>query len=90
MTAKTVFVRTHSGGNRERNTTISRTMTTVTPRADMLRVIELAIETLQRRKRFHRTSLRVCMTDRANRTTTAARKLRLMTTNTRRVLIFTG
>jgi len=90
MTAKTVFVRTHSGGDRERNPTISRTMTTVTPRATMLRMIELAIKTAQRRERLHRPSLRVCMTDRANWTTTATRKQRLMTTDTRRVLIFTG
>jgi len=88
MTAKTVFVRIHSGGNRERNASISRTMTTVTARATMLRVIELPIKASQRRKRLHRATLRVCMTDRANWTTAATRKQRLMTTDTRRVLIF--
>ena len=89
MTTKTVFVRTHSAGDRERNTPISRAMTTVTSGATMLCVIELAIETSQRRKRFQRSSLSVCMTDRAN-WTTAGRKERLMTTDTRRVLIFSG
>ena len=90
MTAKTVLVRVDSTRNRERNTAISRAMTTVTSGARMLRMIELPIETSQGRKRLHRASLSVCMTDRANRTTTATRKLRLMTTDTRRVLIFSG
>ena len=87
MTAETVFVRVDSAGNRERNTTINRTMTTVTPDAAMLCMIEPGTEAAQRRERFHRAGLRVCMTDRAN-WTTATRKQRLMTTNTRRVLIF--
>jgi hypothetical protein len=90
MTAKTVFVRTDSPRDRKRNTSISRAMTTVTSRGAMFRMIEFHIETAQRRKRFHRSSLRVCMTDRANRTTTAARKLGRMTTNAGRVLIFSG
>ena len=89
MTAKTVFVRIHSAGNRERNPTINRTMTIVTPHAAMFCMIELAIEPLQRREGFHRASLRVCMTDRAD-WTTATRKQRLMTTDTRRVFIFSG
>jgi len=57
MTTKTVLVRADSRGDRERNATISRTMTTVTSHAAMLRVIEFAIETLQRRERFHRARL---------------------------------
>ena len=89
MTAETVLVRIHSAGDCERNPTINRTMTTVTPDAAMLCVIELAIETLQRRERFHRAGLRVCMTDRTD-WTTATRKQRLMTTDTRCVLIFSG
>jgi len=86
MTAETGLVRIHSAGDRERNTSISRAMTTVTSGATMFCVIEFAVETPQRRERFHRTSLSVCMTDRADWTT--AGKERLMTANTRRVLIF--
>jgi hypothetical protein len=89
MTTKAVLVRIHSHRDCERNTSISRTMTTVTSHAAMLRVIELALETSQRRERFHRASLRVGMTDRAD-WTTATCKQRLMATNTRRVLIFSG
>ena len=89
MTAKTVSMRTDSPRDRERNPSIGGTMTTVTSRATMLCVIEFTIETSQRRERFHRSRLGVRMTDRANRTT-ATRKLRLMTTDTRRVLIFSG
>ena len=89
MTAETVFVRVDSAGNRERNTTINRTMTTVTPDAAMLCMIEPGTEAAQRRERFHRAGLRVCMTDRTD-WTTAARKQRLMTTDTRRVFIFSG
>ena len=90
MTAKAAFVRTDSPRDRERNASIGRTMTTVTSSAGMFRVIEPVLETSQRRKRFHRASLSVCMTDRADRTTTATRKERLMTPDTRRVLIFAG
>ena len=90
MTAKTVSMRTDSPRDRERNPSIGGTMTTVTSRAAMLCVIEFTIETSQRRERFHRSRLGVRMTDRANRTTAATRKLRLMTTDTRRVLIFSG
>ena len=89
MTTKTVFVRINSYGNREGNPSISWTMTTVTRHAPVLRVIEPGTKTSQRRERFHRASLSVGMTDRADWTTTATRKERLMTTNTRRVLIFT-
>ena len=89
MTTKTVFVRVDSAGDRERNATISRTMTTVTPDAAMLCMVELVSEAAQRRERFHRASLRVCMTD-CTDWTTAIRKQRLMTTDTRRVLIFSG
>ena len=90
MAPKTVSVRIDSARDRERNTSISRTMTTVTSGATMLGVIEFAVETSQRRERLHRATLSVCMTDRANWTTTATRKEWLMTTNTRCVLIFPG
>jgi hypothetical protein len=90
MTAKTVFVRIDSARDRERHTAISRAMTTVTSGGAMLRMIELHVETAHWWERLHRASLSVCMADRADWTTAATGKLWLVTTNTRRMLIFSG
>ena len=54
----------------------------------VLRMIERQSKTLQRRKRLHCSRLNIRMTDRADRARGATRKLRLMTTSARRVLVF--
>ena len=86
MAAKTGVVSTRACGDRKRNTATSRTMTTTATDPLVLRVIERDSKTSQRRKRLHCPRLNIRMTDRADRTG-ATRKLTLMTTRARRVLV---
>jgi len=74
--------------NREGHATIRWPMTTAAPGAerDMLRVIESATKTAQQRKSLYGSSLRICMTDRAN-WPGATGKLSLMTAGARGVFI---
>jgi hypothetical protein len=90
MTTETRVVRIHSARNRQRDTAPGRSMTTTAlgPGIDVQRMIESAAEASQRRKRFHRFCLSICMADRANGTGVVG-KQRRMTTDTRRMLIFT-
>ena len=62
-------------------------MTSCTRSARVFRVIESDVETLQRRKRFHLSALRVCMTDRAHPTRRICELLRV-TTRARRMRSF--
>ena len=89
MTTKTSVMRVGPTRYREGHSTIRRAMTTAAPRADrdVLRMIEFAIETAQRRKSLYCSGLNILMTDRAN-WTGATGKLRRMTAGARRVLIF--
>ena len=66
VTAKTRDMRIHSRRNREPNTTTIPPVTRGASRTTMLRVIEPCVETAQRWKRFHFSTLRVCMADRAD------------------------
>jgi hypothetical protein len=87
VTAKTCHVRVRPRRDRERNTATTSSMTTTALAARMLRMIELDIETPQRRKGLHLSTLRVCM---ANRTdlTSRIRELLLVTTCARRMIVF--
>ena len=89
MTPETRVVRIQSRWNGQRNTASSRSMTTTAlgSGVDVQRVIEPAAKALQRRKRldFFRSGIR--MADRADRAGVVGKERR-MTTDTRRVLIF--
>ena len=89
MATETSVVRIAAARNRQGHTTIRGAMTTAAPGAvrDMLRMIEFAAKTAQRRKLLHCSGLSICMTDRAN-WAGATGKLRCMTTGAGRVLIF--
>ena len=80
-------MRIHSRRDRERNTTATASMTTPAFRTGMFRMVEPHIETPQRRKRFHLSTLRVCVTDRTD-LTPRIRELLLVAADTRRVRIF--
>ena len=67
VTAKTRDVRIQSRRNREPDTTTIAPVTSGASRTIVLRVIEPRIETAQRWKRFDLSTLRVCVTDGADR-----------------------
>lgn len=67
VTAKTSDMRIQSRGNRQPDTTRIAPVTSSTRCITVLRVIEPCIETPQRWKRFDFSTLRVCVTDRADR-----------------------
>ena len=68
VTAKTRDVSIQSRWNREPNTTTISTMTSGTSRTTVFRVIKRRVETTQRWKRFHLSTLSVRVTDRADLT----------------------
>ena len=90
VTTETSYVRVHSRRNRQRHTTAAAPMTrrTISAGSGVFRVIEPDVETAQRWKRFHFSTLRVRVTDRTD-LARSIRKLLLMTARTRRVRVFT-
>ena len=68
MTAKTRDVGIQTRWNREPDTAAITTMASGTSSASVLGMIELGVETAQRRKSFDLPVLNVRVTDRANRT----------------------
>jgi len=87
VTTETRHVRIDPRRDRERNAAATASMTTAALAARMFRMIELDIETPQRRKRFHLSALRVSMTDRTD-LASRIRELLLVTARTRRMIIF--
>jgi len=67
VTTETSHMRIQPRGNREPNTATIPPVTSGTSRATVLRVIEARIKAAQRWKRFDLSTLRVCVTDRADR-----------------------
>ena len=86
VTAKTRRVRVQPRGNRQRDPAAAASMTRRASRAGMFRMIEPDVETLQRWKRFHLSTLRVRVADGTD-LTCLIRELLLMTTRAGRVRI---
>lgn len=89
VTCKTSDMSIHSRRNREPNATTITPMTSGTCRTTVLRVIESRVETAQRWKCFDLSTLRVCVTDRADRACWIRELLRV-TTRAGRVASFAG
>ena len=89
VTAKTRRVRVQPSRNRQRDTATAASMTGHTSRAGMFRMIEPDVETLQRRKRFHLSTLSVRVADGTD-LARLVRELLLMTTRARRVRVLAG
>jgi len=87
VTAKTSDMSIQSRRNREPHTTTIAPVTSRARHTIVLRVIECRVETTQRRKRFYLSTLRIRVTDRADRARWICELLRV-TTRARRVSRF--
>lgn len=87
VTAKTSDMSIQPRGNREPDATTIAPVTSSTRRITVLRVIEPRVETAQRWKRFDLSTLRVCVTDGADRARWIC-ELLCVTTGARRMCSF--